>query len=127
GGEGDGARRRRTALADDLLDLIADGFERDAERLEGLGGDALTLVDEAEQDVLGADVVVVEEPCLLLGQNDDPPGTIREAFEQETASLDGVWCPYSTGACLPSNRVATQRIPRRPPVKWGGNPASAYR
>jgi hypothetical protein len=43
-------------------------------------------VDEAEQDVLGADVVVVEEPRLFLGQNHDPPGTVGKAFEQETAS-----------------------------------------
>src|SRR5207302_5812544 len=50
---------------------------------------ALALVDEAEQDVLGPDVVVVEEPCFLLGQDDDPSGTVGEAFEQETASLDG--------------------------------------
>src|SRR5690606_14955711 len=40
-GEGDVTRRRRAALADDLLDLAAHGLERDAERLEGLGGDAL--------------------------------------------------------------------------------------
>jgi hypothetical protein len=41
---------RGTALADDLLDLIADGFERDAQRLERLGGDAFALVNEAEQN-----------------------------------------------------------------------------
>src|SRR5437868_9585996 len=34
----------------------------DAERLQGLGGGAPALADEAEQDVLGADVVVVEHP-----------------------------------------------------------------
>ena len=74
-----GARRerdvpggRRAALADDLLDLLADGLEADAERLERLGGDTLTLVDEPEEDVLGADVVVVEEPGFFLGQHHDP-------------------------------------------------------
>ena len=46
-GERDVAGRRRAALADDLLDLVADGLERDAEALEGLGGDAFALVDEA--------------------------------------------------------------------------------
>jgi hypothetical protein len=46
-------------------------------------------VNEAEQDVLGADVVVVEEPCLFLGQDDDPAGTVGKTFEQESASLDG--------------------------------------
>ena len=74
--------RRRAALSDDLLDLAADGLQRDAERLERLGGDALTLVDQPEQDVLGADVVVVEEPSFLLGQHDDPSGSVGEPFEQ---------------------------------------------
>ena len=52
------------------------------ERFEGLGGDALALVDEAEEDVLGADVVVVQEACFLLRQHDDPAGPVGEAFEQ---------------------------------------------
>jgi hypothetical protein len=73
---------RRAALADDLLDLAAHGLQRDAERLEGLGGDAFALVDQPEQDVLGADVVVVEEPSFLLGQYDDPSGSVGEPFEQ---------------------------------------------
>ena len=84
--ERDVAAGRRAALADDLLDLAAHGLERDAEALEGLGGDALTLVDQPEQDVLGADVVVVEQARLLLSEDDDPAGPIGEAFEQGTAS-----------------------------------------
>ena len=69
------------ALADDLLDLLADGLERDAERLQGLGGDAFALVDQAEQDVLGADVVVVEHPGLFLGQDDNPTGAVGKPLE----------------------------------------------
>ena len=80
-GEGDVPGRRLLALADDLLDLLADGLERDAERLQRLGGDALTLVDQAEQDVLGADVVVVEHPGLFLGQDDNPPRAVGEPLE----------------------------------------------
>jgi len=45
----------------------------DAEALQSLGGHSLTLVDEAEEDVLGPDVVVVEHPGLFLGQDDDAP------------------------------------------------------
>ena len=82
GGEGDVPARRRAALADDLLDLAAHGLERDAERLERLGGDALALVDQPEQDVLGADVVVVEEARFFLRQDDDPAGPVGEPFEQ---------------------------------------------
>ena len=68
-------------MADDLLDLRAHGLERDAERLERLGRDALTLVDQAEQDVLGADVVVVEQARFFLRQDHDPSGPVGEAFE----------------------------------------------
>ena len=69
------------ALADDVLHLLAHGVERDAERLEGLGGDALALVDETEQDVLGADVVVVEHLRLFLGEDDDATGAVGESLE----------------------------------------------
>ena len=82
--EGDVAARRRATLADDLLDLVADGLERDAEGFERLGGDPLALVDEAEEDVLGADVVVIEEPRFFLGEDDNPAGSVSEAFEQLT-------------------------------------------
>jgi hypothetical protein len=63
-GERDVPGRRLLALADDLLHLLAHGLERDAEALQGLARDALALVDQAEQDVLGADVVVVEHGPL---------------------------------------------------------------
>ena len=79
--ERDVARRGLAAVADDLLDLRADGFERDAERLERLGGDAFALVDQSEQDVLGADVVVVEQARFFLRQHDHSAGPVGEAFE----------------------------------------------
>ena len=81
GGEGDVTRRRRPALTDDLLHLGADGLEGDREGLEGLRGDALTLVDEAEEDVLGADVRVIEEASLLLSEHHDAASPVGEAFE----------------------------------------------
>src|SRR5690606_9206370 len=84
--ERDVAGGRGATLADDLLDLRADGLERDPERLEGLGGDAFALVDEPEQDVLGADVAVVEEPRFLLRQDDDSASAVGEPFEQDWAS-----------------------------------------
>src|SRR5439155_5905491 len=81
GCERDVAGRGRATVTDDLLHLGAYGLERDAERLERLGRDALTLVDETEQDVLGADVVVVEQPRLFLRQHDHSSGSIGETFE----------------------------------------------
>ena len=47
------------ALAGDLPGVLADRLQADPQRLKGPGGDALALADQAEQDVLGADVVVV--------------------------------------------------------------------
>ena len=38
--------------------------------------------DQAEQDVLGADEPVVEEACLLLGEDEDSASPIGESFER---------------------------------------------
>jgi hypothetical protein len=97
--EGDVAGRRRAALADDLLDLAAHGFERDAEALEGLGSDAFALVDQAQEDVLGADVAVVEEACLLLCEDDDSTSPVSETFEHGVPfPRSGIPCSNPTGA-----------------------------
>ncbi|GAA5705418.1 hypothetical protein Save01_06270 [Streptomyces avermitilis] len=69
------------ALADDLLHLLADRLERNPEALQGLGGDTLTLVDQAQEDVLGADVVVVEHPGFFLSQDDNAPRAVGEPLE----------------------------------------------
>jgi len=79
------SRRRRLALADDLLDLLADGVERDVQLLECLRRDTLSLVDQPEQDVLGSDVVVVEHPRFFLSEDDDPSRAIGEPFEHVSA------------------------------------------
>ncbi len=86
--EGDVTGRGRLPLADDLLDLLAHALEGDPEGLEGLGGDALALVNQAEQDVLGPDVVVVEHAGLFLREDDHAPGPVGEAFEH---SLPPSW------------------------------------
>ena len=70
-------RRLLLAAADDLLDLLPDRVQADPQRLQRLSRYTFTLVDEAEQDVLGADVVVIEHPGLVLRQDDDPPGPAR--------------------------------------------------
>src|SRR5690606_27622758 len=46
--------------AEELNDLLAHAVEVGAELHEHLGSDTLTLANEPEQDVLGADVVVAE-------------------------------------------------------------------
>ena len=72
-------RARRRALRQDADDLVADLVEVHAERLEDAGGDALALADEAEEQVLGADVVVAEPARLVDRQLDDPLGSRRQA------------------------------------------------
>ena len=53
-------------------------------RLEDAGGQALLLTQQPEQDVLGADVVVLERPRLFLREDDHLTGTFGESLEH--------WC-----------------------------------
>ena len=85
-GEGDVASRCRGAVTDDLLHLGTDCLQGNVKGLEGLGGNALALADEPEQQVLGTDVIVVQGLGLILGQDDDPAGPIGEPFEHELSS-----------------------------------------
>src|SRR4029453_6452731 len=65
-GERDLAGRHLVALADDPGDLGANLFNRDVERLEDAGSKTLLLAEQAEQDVLGSDVVVLQRACFVL-------------------------------------------------------------
>jgi hypothetical protein len=38
-------------------------------------------VDQPEQDVLGADVAVVQQTGFFLGEHHDSPSPVSEAFE----------------------------------------------
>ncbi len=84
-GERDVPGRSGLAATDDLADLLADVLERHVHRLERLRGDALTLVDQSEKDVLRPDVVVVEHPRLFLGEDHDPAGPVGEPLEHRAA------------------------------------------
>ena len=53
----------------------------DVHVLEHARGDALALADEAEQQVLGADVVVVEPLRLVLSKRQDLARAVRELVE----------------------------------------------
>ena len=67
--------------ADDPHHLGADPLDGDVERLEHPRGEALLLAQQPEQDVLGADVVVLEGPRLFLGEDDHLPGPLCESLE----------------------------------------------
>src|SRR4029453_4471220 len=79
--EGDVPGGPPLALADDLLDLGPDGLKGDAEGLERRGGAPFAVVEKPEQDVLGADLVLIEEPSLLLREHDDPSSPVGEALK----------------------------------------------
>src|SRR5207237_4666357 len=74
------------ALADDPPDLVPDGGEPNAERLENARPQPLLLPQQPEQEVLGADVVVLERPRFVLRQHDDLTCRLGEALEH-AASL----------------------------------------
>ena len=44
-------------------------------------------MNEAEQDVLGPDVVVVEQARFLLGQDEDMSGSISEALKHRSTRI----------------------------------------
>ena len=64
--------------AEQLNDLLAHGRQVRAKLAEHLGGNALALADQAEQDVLGADVVVAKLQRLAQGQLEHLLGARRE-------------------------------------------------
>ncbi len=96
-----GARRERDlpggdllAGADDAHDLRAHALDGDVEALEHACRQALLLAQQPEQDVLGADVVVLERPRLLLRENDHLPGPFCESLEHRVVPSceDGACC-----------------------------------
>ncbi len=83
-----GARRERDLPGRDLLtgaddahDLRAHALDGDVEGLEDAGGQALLLAQQPEQDVLGADVVVLQRPGLFLREDDHLAGAFGESLE----------------------------------------------
>ena len=80
-GEADFANDRALAPTDDELNRLANLGQLNVEVLEDLRRNAFTLADKAEQQVLCADVVVVEALRLVLGERQHLAGAIREAIE----------------------------------------------
>ena len=79
--EADLANDGAFATSDDELNRLADLGQLNVEVLEDLRRNALALADKAEQQVLCADVVVVEALRLVLGERQHLAGAIREAIE----------------------------------------------
>jgi hypothetical protein len=116
-----GAGRERDLAGSDLFTLADDPrhlkvylLDRDVEGVEGSGSDPIPFAEEAEQDVLSADVVVLEEAGLVLGQDDDLAGSLGETLEHsqecrmsESAGRSGLRPPTRLGS--PAMTKAEQR------------------
>ncbi len=72
---------RSIAATDDELDGRPHLRQLDVHVLEDARGDTLALPDETEQEMLGADVVVVEPLRLVLSECQDLARTVRELVE----------------------------------------------
>ena len=79
--EGDLAGGDLLAGADDADNLGAHTLDGDVQGLEDARGKTLLLAEEAEEDVLGPDVVVLERPRLLLGEDDHLTCSLCESLE----------------------------------------------
>src|ERR671916_2406098 len=98
--------------ADDAHNLGAHTLNGDVKALEDAGGKALLLAQEAEQDVLGADVVVLQRPRLLLGEDDHLTGSFCESLEHGgrcasfllsvCPSARSIWCSGRLEGCTPA-------------------------
>jgi hypothetical protein len=60
-------------------------LEGDVERLQGARRQAFLLAEQPEEDVLRADVVVLESVGFVLGDDDGLPGAFGEALEHGTS------------------------------------------
>ena len=91
-----GARRERDLARGDLLagahdphHLSAHALDGDVEALEHARRKALLLAQQAEEDVLGADVVVLERARLFLSKNDHLAGPLCESLKHGASFLRG--------------------------------------
>ena len=79
--EADLANDGALSPTNDELNGLANLGQLDVEVLEDLRCNAFALADKTEQQVLRADVVVVEALRLVLGERQHLAGAIREAIE----------------------------------------------
>src|SRR5204862_3704749 len=75
--------------ADDLPHLLAHRVPLDADPREHPLRDALVLAKQPEEQVLGADVVVLQAAGLVLREDDHLPRALGEAFEHMPTVASG--------------------------------------
>ena len=75
------SKGRPFAAADGALDRAYNLARLDTQLLEHLDGNAVFLLHKAKQQMLGADMGMVQPQRLFLSQRKHSPRTFREAFE----------------------------------------------
>ena len=91
--------------ADDPDNLGADALHGYVEGFQNPRGQSLFLAEKAEQDVLGADVVVLQGSCFLLGEDDYLTCAFCKSLEQKflaTSNLS-VWMSIGYGSAVDWN------------------------
>jgi len=91
-------RGHLAALADDPRHLRAHLLDRDVERGKHASGQPLLLTQQSQEDVLGADVTVLERARLDLGEDDDALAAFCESPEH------GVQCRTKGTPAGPTDR-----------------------
>jgi len=61
--------------------------------LERARSDSLLFPEEAQEEVLRADVVVLQRPRFVLSEDDDLTGALREALEHALSLFAGLTPP----------------------------------
>ena len=86
------------AALHELLDFQPDLAQIDVQVLQHVGRHPAALFDQAQQDMLGPDVFVIEPLRLLIGQLHDLPGTVRKSLVHDDSPSDG--CVFLSECCL---------------------------
>ena len=68
------------AALDELLDLQADLAKIDVEVLQHVGRDPAAFLDQTQEDVLGADIFVIEPLRFLVGQLHHLAGAVSKSL-----------------------------------------------
>src|SRR5260221_3226438 len=102
------------AGADLFFDFHAHGFEIQTELLQDVHGDALAEFDQAEQQVFGADKIVVEPVGFLPGQRQHLLGAWRKIIHRFVAHtyLINATEPFVQRSSLTQNRNETRAYHR---------------
>ena len=85
---------------DQFLDFQTNLSKVNVQVFENVGSDSAAFFDKTEQDVLGADVFVVESLRFLVGQLHDLPSAIGKSFVHGIVSLPGGWSVREFGERL---------------------------